>query len=176
MNNYVTVYDFAQEGFQYKYIVISFIVAVTAFILAWYGNKDPIFREKIANLRRGNRITDPIVVGLVVGILVGAFFIIALIGGVQEYISVKNIYETKQYEVVEGIIEKFEPCLETRCENEKFNVNGVPFWYRHSDGAYCYNKVAFQGGILKNGMQVRITYYNESLTPKILKMEVVLLK
>lgn len=100
---------------------------------------------------------------------------VANVGVFLQYLHALDVYEHKNYRVVEGVVEDFKPKkLFTKNKIERFSVNGVRFSYsdlirnpgfRHSN-AY--------GGPIREGLQVRISYMiiNQALDKWILKLEI----
>jgi hypothetical protein len=83
-----------------------------------------------------------------------------------------KIFENKEYQVVEGVIENFHPMPEGGHDIESFTVNGVKFAYSDYELIYGFNNAASHGGPLKeNGQQVRLSYITIKGENRILKIE-----
>jgi hypothetical protein len=63
---------------------------------------------------------------------------------------------------VEGVVEKFHPMPYRGRDYESFTVNGVDFSYSDFVGtSSCFNHTASQGGPIRGGLRVRITYIDD---------------
>jgi len=108
-------------------------------------------------------------------ICMGLFFLITdnLITKINLYNETQEIYRKKQYDIVEGAIEYFDPMPYNGHKHESFRVNGVYFNYSDYDGRYYgFNNTASHGGPLKaNGQRVRLAYITREGRNIILRIE-----
>lgn len=96
------------------------------------------------------------------------FVLISLVGVIvnksitsKDYKSLKKILINKEHSVVEGKVEDFISMDEFNPES--FSVNGVDFFYRDDKTNSAFNEVALYGGPMKEGLEVRIFYYENSI-------------
>ena len=91
---------------------------------------------------------------------------------VREYQFVKKLRENNEYNVVEGVVEKFVPARGywKGGTMEGFSVGHLKFRYNISSTEQTYHSASFGKGPIKNGAEVRIFYYGRN--PKILRLEI----
>jgi hypothetical protein len=166
--SYQTVYDFANESINIELILITFGLALVAFSLSWTAYKKLIidFGEKRP-------------VAIYFGLIVGTFFLLFGIYNVPKdisrYYATKEIYESKNYKIVEGFVQNYKPMPVLGHSDESFMVDSVFFSYSDFDKSYYgFNQTSSHGGpIIGNGMFVRIAYFYNSFHGNIiLKIEV----
>ena len=114
--------------------------------------------------------------GMLFGILF-AFFA-ALISAfvipsqIAEYRQTKRIFTNKNYQIVEGKVNNFHPMPSGGHDTERFTVDSVQFEYSDYDLTdYGYNNAASKGGVIKEGLYVRIGYFNNGNRTVILRLE-----
>lgn len=105
----------------------------------------------------------------------GLFFLITdnLITKINLYNETQEIYRKKQYDIVEGTIEYFDPMPYGGHKHERFAVKGVHFHYSDYDESYYgFNNTASHGGPLKTeGQHVRLAYITKDGRNIILRIE-----
>ncbi len=96
------------------------------------------------------------------------FVIISLVGITvnksitsKEYKRFRKVLMNKEHSVVQGIVKDYIPMDEFNPES--FSVNGVDFFYRDDKSNSAFNDVALNGGPIKEGLNVRIFYYENSI-------------
>jgi hypothetical protein len=77
------------------------------------------------------------------------------------------------YQTAEGAVEKYRAGRTTSLPYEQFEVNGIEFGYMDGGPPKCYHKTAANGGPIREGLRVRISYAQLHFTPCIVKLEVV---
>lgn len=80
-----------------------------------------------------------------------------------EYRSLKKIVMNNEHLTVEGIVEDFTPLNATKLLPESFKVNGVEFSYFDENSSSAFHESALSGGPIKNGLPVRIFYYENKI-------------
>lgn len=84
----------------------------------------------------------------------------------------KAIFENKEYKIVEGEIENFNPMPYEGHTVESFTVNGIYFEYSDYILWNAFNNTASHGGPIKNnGQLVRLSYITVDEENRILKIE-----
>jgi len=87
--------------------------------------------------------------------------------------SSKKAITDKKYEIVEGRVENYESMPYERHENERFEVTKVHFEFSDfTMGNFGYHNAASHGGVIREGLYVRITYIPVDSTNPILKLEI----
>jgi len=115
--------------------------------------------------------------GMFFGILFASFA--ALISAfvipsqIAEYRQTKRIFTNKNYKIVEGKVANYHPMPAGGHDTERFSVDSVHFEYSDYDLTdYGYNNAASKGGVIKEGLYVRIGYFNNGNRNVILRLEV----
>jgi hypothetical protein len=85
-----------------------------------------------------------------------------------EQSSLRKNYENGSFDVVEGLVQNFEPMPSGGHKRERFTVNGIKFEYSDFNVTPGFNNTASLGGPIKSGMPVRISHIGNT----ILKIEV----
>jgi hypothetical protein len=62
--------------------------------------------------------------------------------------------------VVEGTVERFVAQGMSGSPKESFRVNGQDFWYYTGDVTPFYHRLAKDGGVIRDGLWVRLTHQN----------------
>jgi hypothetical protein len=79
---------------------------------------------------------------------------------------------SKELKVVEGNVRDYYSDPKDGHGNEEFTVRGVLFHYSHyEEGRSGYNKTFWYGGVIRQNLYVRITYYYDGDRNAILKLE-----
>lgn len=85
-----------------------------------------------------------------------------------EYRACINAYRNGTYAVVEGTVVDFRPMPYEGHQDECFRVSGINFCYSDYAIQPGFNKTASHGGPIREGLSVRIAYYDG----QILKLEI----
>ncbi|MBK7408665.1 MAG: hypothetical protein IPJ40_11725 [Saprospirales bacterium] len=126
-------------------ILLFFLFAV------WYT-----WREQRAS-KNPDKMAVPFLVG---GTLFAAFWVIGVgidIG--NRYFELATCLRNCDYEVVEGLVENYNPNAPGGHYAESFTVNGVPFKYGNAT-LIGFHKTKRYGGPIDEGKYVRIFYRN----------------
>ena len=161
--DYKTVFEIADKGFD-MITLMPLLFVIIGIGISWFNikyNKSTSPKKKFT---------------IVFGFIFSGFALLMLIFTLPSNISNRNktkeIFENKNYQIVEGKIENFHPMPHSRHDVESFTVNGVYFEYSDFILVYGFNNTASHGGPLKeNGQQVRLSYINENGDNRILKIE-----
>ena len=163
-----SIYDFSDRLPRIGVLLFPLIFVAAGLILFYYNLKIANKSEELwigINKRKYN-----MVFGLLFATIGLMIFIFVLSYNMKEYSKTKKVYDEKQYKIVEGEIEQFHP--KSGHDSERFTVKGIPFEYSDDDlSDYGYNTVASNGGILKENLHVRISYFNNGQKNIILKLE-----
>jgi len=91
---------------------------------------------------------------------------------INVYLQDKEVFNSRQLKVVEGMVTDFHPMPANGHGYEYFYVNGIGFEYsKYEDGIGGYHKTASEGGVLKANLYVKISYYQTDFRNIILKLE-----
>jgi hypothetical protein len=103
------------------------------------------------------------------GLLWVVFAGTGIVGG---WLSYRQALASGAHEVVEGIVENFDPMPHGGHKPETFTVNGVWFSYSDYNVTPAFNRSRSHGGPIRNGLPVRISYVAEQAHHPILKLEI----
>lgn len=79
---------------------------------------------------------------------------------------------SKGLKIVEGTVKDYSAEAEGGHGNEEFTVKGVLFHYSHfEEGRSGYNKTYWYGGVIRQNLYVKITYYDDGDRNAILRLE-----
>ncbi len=111
--------------------------------------------------------------GILFASLTGLIALVLIPANINEYQKTKRIYDSRDYEIVQGTVENYHPMPATGHDRESFTVKGVSFEFSDYDVSdYGYNNAASKGGAIKEGLYVRIAYFNNGNRNVILRLEV----
>ncbi|QEN05907.1 hypothetical protein EW093_14800 [Thiospirochaeta perfilievii] len=79
----------------------------------------------------------------------------------KDYRYLRDILINKKHSVVEGRVENFKEMDDFNPES--FSVDGVDFFYRDDRSNSAFNNIAANGGPIKEGLEVRIFYYENRI-------------
>lgn len=95
------------------------------------------------------------------------FFTLWIVGAMYNvgfsYFSNLNAMLNKQYNVVEGIVENFDPMPPSGHQMESFTVNNVKFEYSDYSVNVGFNNAKSHGGPIDEGKYVKIYYYQRTI-------------
>ena len=78
----------------------------------------------------------------------------------------------KELKIVEGTVQNYSPEAKDGHGDEEFTVKGVLFYYSHfEEGRSGYNKTCWYGGVIRQNLYVKITYYYDGDRNAILRLE-----
>jgi hypothetical protein len=96
--------------------------------------------------------------------LFSAFWLaLALIAGIITPARYIKIYNNKEYKIIEGTVENFEPEHSFNHKYECFTVDGVKFNYSTYTITFRFNKTRSHEGPIRNGIYVRIYYIGDTI-------------
>jgi hypothetical protein len=144
---YTTVFEITQEPFNWWFPAFGliFIVLGTALIFA---------------ARRWPSFTRAKSLGYFFVIFASLWTVVAFLGTYIIYRSAINYYHSKNYEVIEGIVESFQPMPYAGHRDECFTVRATRFCYSDYRITPEFNQTASHGGPIREGLPVRITHHN----------------
>ncbi len=87
------------------------------------------------------------------------FFLISLLAFVPNFIELRHAYVSGKSATVDGVVENFRPAPKIGSAEESFSVRGILFSYYAGDSTPCFHNAPFHGGPLREGMNIRIHYY-----------------
>jgi hypothetical protein len=149
--DWIIVYDFGKESIRIWWMLIPVSIVISA-----CGMAAKNFRSTFGI---GKKICH-IVFDVIVGTLALVLSLVPIYYNFSIYRETKKIYESKQYKVVEGIVENFHPMPYSGHSNESFTVNGIKFSYSDFDVSYYgFNNTQSHGGPISQNKKVRLSYF-----------------
>jgi hypothetical protein len=80
------------------------------------------------------------------------------------YFKLRKYYINKEYHIVEGIVENFDPMPYTGHKSESFTVDGIKFEYSDNEiDTGAFRKTKSHGGPIDEGLYVKIYYVGNSI-------------
>lgn len=151
MHKLHTVYDFRIDQAIIpgdSYILIAF--AAFGFLLFFYNIQ---FGAPPFILPKGKYF------GLVFGIFALLIFLVIAGTRFRDYSEVKNVFDQKLYNVIEGRVQEYHPMPAGGHDTERFRVGNLYFTMSDFDyGIMGYNHAASHGGVIRSNLYVRIWY------------------
>ena len=162
---WTTVYDFGNDSMR-----ISWMLIPIAFIFIGYGiSLFNIFSKK----SKGRNKVYNILFGIIFGTFALFFALMTIPHNFKSYNESKDIYDSKKYKIIEGIVKNFKPMPYNGHQNEKFTLNDIDFSYSDFDQSYYgFNNTKSHGGPIDKNKKVRLSYFTSNSKNIILKIEV----
>lgn len=151
--NYQTVYDLAHTGYQHWLEMVGGLIFVVVGLVLFVRRKEnpTSFPEHWTRL-------GPLFV-MFFGILwIGVFAL-----NYSLYARLHNAVGREEYRTVEGRVTEFIPMPYEGHADESFVVNGHRFSYSDYDLTKGFNWTQSHGGPIREGLQVRIAYVDDSI-------------
>jgi hypothetical protein len=99
------------------------------------------------------------------------FMLLATVG-IDQWLTYRSMLRTGACAVVEGEIREFDPMPYSGHKLESFTVQGVRFSYSDYVLSPAFNRSRSHGGLLHEGLQVRIAYVSGESDHPILKLDI----
>ena len=162
---YEVLYDFANEALPIKPMI--FMPLLFVFI----GVGIIMYHIKQKDMNKMKRTY-----GIIFGSIAGSFALVVSILVIPshfiDYYKTKDIYYNKEYKVIEGTLNNFDPMPYTGHKTESFSINQVCFEYSDYDLSYYgFRNTKSHGGPVDEGKRFRISYFNNGKRNIILKIE-----
>ena len=149
---YTTVYDVSNESMKLFWLLpVPFILIIGGIMTFQIINRKKGWVKEILKL------SFMLLFVLGWGVIVG-------IHEISSYKEVQKIIAERNYQIVEGIIENFDPMPYSGHKNESFTVNNIKFEYSDfNETFYGFNNTKSHGGPIRgNRQKVKIIYYNRN--------------
>jgi len=176
MEQWHTVYDFA-DRFP-KFGTMAFVLMFVAVGWVIRSHSNPATDDDLVNpLFDLTRRQSHKLFGTVFVSFAGLIALIFIPSTILDYVHTRSSYTQRTYKTVEGPVTDFDPMPVSGHRLETFTVAGVPFAFSDFDESdYGYNNTASHGGVIRQGLRVRIAYLPEKERNVILKLEIPALK
>jgi len=137
----------------------------------YFYNKKYVASSSTGTLGFNNRKYG-MVFGIIFSSFAGLFTVVSAPAILGEFFKTKSVYDNNLYQTTEGVVEYYHPMPASGHDSERFTVNGIEFEFSDFDaGDYGYNNAASLGGAIKQGLKVRIGYFDNGSKNVILKLE-----
>jgi hypothetical protein len=154
---FTTVFEAGQQGYSNWWVPAIGIIFVTVGI--WFELKPEVMLFFNGFGENGNRIFNRAVLAFATVWTFLAFFITF-----TEYWGAQHRLREGLFETVEGPVTN----MTEHGRTESFTVNGRQFSYSYGDSTSGYHTTAGHGGVIRDDLYVRISYYQN----KILRLEI----
>jgi len=88
---------------------------------------------------------------------------VSFIGTYGEYRRLVHAYHAGTYEVLEGVVEGFEPMPFTGHQDESFTLKGVKFRYSDYQVMAGFNNTTSHGGPIREGRRIRLWHVGNAI-------------
>jgi hypothetical protein len=164
------VYDFADALPRIGFMLLPLLFVAIGLGIYFYHKK--IVDNSATTTFGINKKKYGMVFGIICVSFSGFISVLFIVSMSAEYMRTKYIYDEKQYNTVEGIVENYHPMPAGGHAYESFTVKRIKFEFSDFDlGDYGYNNAASHGGAIREGLKVRISYFNNGHKNVILKLE-----
>lgn len=142
-NNYRTIFELGFSSFPWPSLVQPLIfLGIGLIIIRFFKSKTP-----------------HLVVGVFVASMGSLFFLISLVSFLPSFLKLRSAYVSGKSVVVEGVVQNFLLAPTLGPARESFSVNGISFSYNALDDTPCFHDAPLHGGPIREGLDVRIHYY-----------------
>jgi hypothetical protein len=100
-----------------------------------------------------------VIVGVFVASMASLFLLISLVIFIPSFVKLRTAYVSGRSVVLEGVVQNLRLAPTLGPARESFMVDGVSFSYNALDDTPCFHNAPFHGGPIREGMDVRIHYY-----------------
>jgi hypothetical protein len=170
MKYFHLVYDFADRAPNFSFMFAP-LLFVAAGIGVYFYYRKFAGRGSVSTIDATKR-KQRMLFGIIFASFAGLISIFVISSMLNNYFKTKTIYDNKQYQTVEGMVTNFHPMPESGHDSERFDVNGIQFEFSDFDVSdYGYNNAASHGGVIQEGLKVRIAYFNSGRKNVIIKLE-----
>jgi hypothetical protein len=148
--SYSVVFDLDRSGYPFWWLLllVAAVGGLAGTVLLTFGGRHERARQ----------------IGSVFVVLVPLFALGMLVVTFSDYRSLKGDLDSGRVSVVEGPVSNYQPMKSgSRGEYESFTVKGVEFTYNGFALTSAFDKPAFFGGPIREGIQVRVTYVGDSI-------------
>jgi len=142
-DSYQTIFELGFRSFPWPRIIqpLSFLI-LGLLVIRFFRNKNFY-----------------LIVGMFVTSMALLFFLLSLLFFVPDFVTLRSAYVSGKSVVVEGVVQDFRPAPTIGSARESFSVNGTSFSYYAGDGTPCFNNAPLHRGPIREGLDVRIHYY-----------------
>lgn len=142
-DNYETIFELGFRSFPWTRVIQPIIFLTVGLLLI------PLFK--------GKKIF--FIVGMFVASMASLFLLVSLMTFIPNFVKLRTAYVSGKSLVVEGIVQNFRPAPTIGPARESFSVNSVLFAYNALDDTPCFHNAPFHRGPIREGLDVRIHYY-----------------
>jgi hypothetical protein len=147
---YKTVFEITKEPFQWWFPAYGLIFIVIGTVLIFVGKKWPSFPMT----KRAKWL------GYFFVPFASLWTVVAFLSTYTIYRAAIDSYLSNNTEIIEGVVENFQPMPYTGHRDECFTVRDTRFCYSDYRGTPAFNQTASHGGPIRESLPVRITHHN----------------
>ena len=147
VDNYQTIFELGFQSFPWPRVVQPLVFLAVGLLLI------QLFRSK----------KFYVILGAFVASMASLFLLLSLVIFVPNFVKQRSAYVSGKSVVVEGIVQDFRPAPALGPARESFSVDGISFSYNALDDSPCFHNAPFRGGPVREGLDVRIHYYEDCI-------------
>jgi hypothetical protein len=164
------IYDFTQRSPRIGIMILLLLLVLVGIAIFLYSKN--IVNKSATSTFGVNKRKQGMFVAILFILFGGLIFTIEIQNNLIEYWKTSKIYTGKTYNIVQGKVNNFYPMPEGGHDTERFTVENVLFEYSDYDLTdYGYNNTSSKGGVIKEGLYVRILYFNNGSRNVIIRLE-----
>jgi hypothetical protein len=142
-DNYKTIFELGFHSFPWTRVIQPIIFLTMGLLLI------QLFKSKKYYF----------IVGVFVASMASLFLLISLVTFVPNFVKLWTAFVSGKSLVVEGVVQNFRPAPTIGPARESFSVDGILFSYNALDDMPCFHNAPFRRGPVREGLDVRIHYY-----------------
>jgi hypothetical protein len=146
-DNYQTIFELGFRSFPWQRVLQPLIFLALGLLLIQFFKRKPFH----------------LIVGVFVASMASFFFLISLVIFVPEFVRLRSAYTSGKSDIVDGVIQNFQPAPTIGPALESFSVNGVSFSYNALDDTPCFHNAPLHKGPIREELNVRIHYYDRCI-------------
>jgi hypothetical protein len=170
MQDLKLIYDFTEQSPRFSIIMLP-LLFIAIGLAIFFFSKIKVDKAATSSFAINKRQYGKFF-GLVFASFAALISAFVIPSQIAEYRNTKTIFTTKNYKIVEGKVKNYHPMPASGHDTERFIVDSVQFEFSDYDLTdYGYNNAASKGGVIKDGIYVRIGFFNNGKRNVILKLE-----
>ena len=163
MNEYIVVFEAKEYTTWFSWL---YVIAIALGLFTFFWLIKPLW-QMVRQDGWGIFRKEKVLIILLLFAIVLSYATITIayesVNGVISGHSLYKRYQNGECDYVEGYITDFHPMPKMGHDTESFKVNGVAFAYGDENSDYYYSTCQKDGGVLEDGLYVRLWYTNVDL-------------
>jgi hypothetical protein len=143
-DNYQTIFELGFRSFPWPRVIQPLFFVIAGLALIKFSKRN-VFR---------------LLIGAFVASMASFFFLISLVIFIPKFFELRAAYRSGKSVVVEGAIQNFNPAPALGPSLESFSVGGTTLSYNALDSTPCFHDAPFRKGPIRDGLKIRVHYYD----------------